>query len=57
MTRVLSGILLAAAFFTIVWFSSAPVLLVVALGVCVLACIVPTRRAMAIEPTEAMRVD
>ena len=25
------------------------------LGVCVLACIVPTRQAMAIEPTEAMQ--
>jgi ABC-type lipoprotein release transport system permease subunit len=27
------------------------------LGVCLLACIVPTRRALAVEPTVAMRVD
>ena len=26
-------------------------------GVCVLACIVPTRRALAVEPTEALRAD
>ena len=37
MARVISGVLLAAAFFAIVWFSSATVLLFVALGVCVLA--------------------
>src|SRR5918996_2132549 len=36
MTRVFSGVLLAAVFFAIVWFSSATVLLFVALGVCVL---------------------
>jgi putative ABC transport system permease protein len=29
----------------------------VALGVCLLACIVPTRRALSIEPTEALRSD
>ena len=37
MARVLSGVFLAAAFFTLVWFSSANVLLVVALAVCALA--------------------
>ena len=37
MARVVSGALLAAAFFAIVWFSSATVLLFVALAVCVLA--------------------
>ena len=26
-------------------------------GVCLLACVVPTRRALQVEPTEAMRVD
>jgi ABC-type antimicrobial peptide transport system permease subunit len=26
-------------------------------GVCVLACIVPTRRALRVEPTEALRAD
>jgi ABC-type antimicrobial peptide transport system permease subunit len=26
-------------------------------GVCMLACIVPTRRVLAIEPTEALRAD
>jgi ABC-type lipoprotein release transport system permease subunit len=26
-------------------------------GVCLLACIVPTRRALQVEPTVAMRVD
>ncbi len=36
MTRVLSGVALAAVFFAIVWFASATVLLFVALGVCVL---------------------
>jgi phosphatidate cytidylyltransferase len=35
--RVISGVLLAAVFFTIVWFSSAIVLVFVALAVCVLA--------------------
>src|SRR5687767_11501344 len=37
MARVISGVLLAAAFFAIVWFSSARVLLFVALAVGVLA--------------------
>src|SRR5687768_14657998 len=37
MIRVLSGAALAAVFFAIVWFSSATVLLFVAMGVCVLA--------------------
>lgn len=37
MIRVISGVLLAAVFFAIVWFSSATVLLFVAMGVCVLA--------------------
>ncbi len=27
------------------------------LGVCLLACLVPTRRALAVEPTEAMRIE
>ena len=36
MSRVLSGVVLAAVFLAIVWFSSATVLLFVALGVCVL---------------------
>jgi ABC-type lipoprotein release transport system permease subunit len=27
------------------------------IGVCVLACIVPTRRALGVEPTEALRSD
>ncbi len=27
------------------------------LGVCLLACVVPTRRALAVEPTIALRVD
>jgi predicted permease len=29
----------------------------VMMGVCLLACIVPTRRALSVEPTEALRVD
>src|SRR5688572_7841398 len=37
MVRVLSGVLLAATFFALVWFTNAYVLLVVALVVCVLA--------------------
>jgi phosphatidate cytidylyltransferase len=37
MTRVISGVTLAAVFFTIVWFGSTPALLVVAMAVCVLA--------------------
>lgn len=37
MTRVLSGVFLAAVFLAIVWYSSATILLLVALGVCVLA--------------------
>jgi ABC-type lipoprotein release transport system permease subunit len=27
------------------------------LGVCLLACIVPTRRALRVQPTEALRAD
>jgi ABC-type lipoprotein release transport system permease subunit len=27
------------------------------MGVCMLACIVPTRRALRVQPTEAMRTD
>jgi ABC-type antimicrobial peptide transport system permease subunit len=30
---------------------------VLMLGVCLLACIVPTRRALRVQPTEALRVD
>ena len=30
---------------------------VLMLAVCALACIVPARRAMAIEPTEALRIE
>jgi ABC-type antimicrobial peptide transport system permease subunit len=30
---------------------------VVMMGVCMLACIVPTRRALSVEPTEALRAD
>jgi ABC-type lipoprotein release transport system permease subunit len=26
-------------------------------GVCLLACVVPTRRALRVEPTEAMRAE
>jgi phosphatidate cytidylyltransferase len=37
MSRVLSGLLLAAAFFALIWFASARVLFFVAAGVCVLA--------------------
>lgn len=37
MARVLSGVVLAAIFFAVVWFGNSTVLLVVALGVCVLA--------------------
>ena len=33
------------------------VYLIVMLGVCLLACAVPTRRALAIEPTEALRAE
>jgi ABC-type lipoprotein release transport system permease subunit len=29
----------------------------VMLGVCMLACVVPTRRVLAVEPTEAMRAE
>ena len=29
----------------------------VMLGVCLLACVVPTRRALAVEPTAALRMD
>jgi ABC-type antimicrobial peptide transport system permease subunit len=31
--------------------------LVVMLGVCLISCVVPTRRALTIEPTEALRAD
>jgi ABC-type antimicrobial peptide transport system permease subunit len=27
------------------------------MGVCMLACVVPTRRALRVEPTEALRAD
>jgi putative ABC transport system permease protein len=30
---------------------------VLMLGVCLLACVVPTRRALGIEPTEALRME
>jgi ABC-type antimicrobial peptide transport system permease subunit len=30
---------------------------VLMMGVCLLACIVPTRRALQVEPTEALRSD
>jgi putative ABC transport system permease protein len=30
---------------------------VLMLGVCLLACVVPTRRALRIEPTEALRAE
>ena len=30
---------------------------VLMLGVCLLACVVPTRRALQVQPTEAMRAD
>jgi len=29
----------------------------VMLGICLLACIVPTRRALSVEPTVALRMD
>jgi putative ABC transport system permease protein len=32
-------------------------IVIVMTGVCMLACIVPTRRALRVEPTEAMRAD
>ncbi len=38
-------------------FLSALAYSVLMLGVCLLACIVPTRRALRIEPTEALRID
>lgn len=30
---------------------------IVMLGVCLLACVVPTRRALSVEPTIALRMD
>jgi len=30
---------------------------VLMLGVCLLACVVPTRRALGVEPTEALRME
>jgi putative ABC transport system permease protein len=30
---------------------------IVMVGVCLLACIVPTRRALGVEPTIALRID
>ena len=37
MTRVISGVLLGAVFLTLIWFASATVLLIVALGIAILA--------------------
>ena len=53
--RVLTGLLKGAAGAVDVAGTSEYAVLM--FGVCLLACVVPTRRALRVQPTEALRAD